>query len=206
MGPIMCRVVTCTPPWALDPTCTTAVAVDQGTAGHDRPCLENPTGVIELATRVAPTQLRVAGWAVDGETDSPVSVHVYVDGAFVTAANADKPRSDVSGAVPPYGPNHGYDVTVPVARTAGTVCVYAINSGIPGPNPLLGCRAIEHEPLGSVDLVQRVDPTHLRVQGWAIDPDVTTPIQVRVLIDGAVVATALADKPSPTTARCTATT
>ena len=38
MGRIVCRVVSCVPPWEIDPTCTTAVAVDNGTAEHDAPC------------------------------------------------------------------------------------------------------------------------------------------------------------------------
>ena len=43
LGPIVCRVVTCTPPWRFDPTCTTATAVDNNTRWHNRPCLERPT-------------------------------------------------------------------------------------------------------------------------------------------------------------------
>lgn len=42
MGAIMCRVVTCTPPWQLDPTCTTTPATDQNTLFHDAPCLQAP--------------------------------------------------------------------------------------------------------------------------------------------------------------------
>ena len=42
VGPIVCRVVTCTPPWEVDPTCTTASATDQATAFHDAPCLHQP--------------------------------------------------------------------------------------------------------------------------------------------------------------------
>jgi hypothetical protein len=38
MGRIVCRVVACTPPWEIDPTCTTVVAVDEGTAAHNAPC------------------------------------------------------------------------------------------------------------------------------------------------------------------------
>ncbi|HXX91158.1 MAG TPA: hypothetical protein VEI83_13150 [Acidimicrobiales bacterium] len=38
MGRIVCRVVACIPPWEIDPTCTTAVAVDEGTAEHNAPC------------------------------------------------------------------------------------------------------------------------------------------------------------------------
>ncbi|MFT7473449.1 MAG: hypothetical protein ACI81L_000364 [Verrucomicrobiales bacterium] len=43
IGPIVCRVVTCTPPWRFDPTCTTATATDNNTRWHNRPCLERPT-------------------------------------------------------------------------------------------------------------------------------------------------------------------
>jgi hypothetical protein len=43
LGPIVCRVVTCTPPWRFDPTCTTATATDNNTRWHHRPCLERPT-------------------------------------------------------------------------------------------------------------------------------------------------------------------
>jgi hypothetical protein len=42
VGPIVCRVVTCTPPWAIDSTCTTVSATDQATASHDAPCLHEP--------------------------------------------------------------------------------------------------------------------------------------------------------------------
>ena len=36
-------MVTCTPPWRFDPTCTTASAVDNNTRWHNSPCLERPT-------------------------------------------------------------------------------------------------------------------------------------------------------------------
>src|SRR4051812_9250069 len=42
VGAIMCRVVTCTPPWIVDGTCTTTSATDQSTAGHDAACLHAP--------------------------------------------------------------------------------------------------------------------------------------------------------------------
>ncbi len=43
LGAIMCRVVTCTPPWLFDGTCTTTDATDQATASHDAPCLHTAT-------------------------------------------------------------------------------------------------------------------------------------------------------------------
>ncbi len=38
-GPVQCRVVSCTPPWQVDPTCTTAAATDNRTGDHSAPCL-----------------------------------------------------------------------------------------------------------------------------------------------------------------------
>lgn len=39
MGRIVCRVVTCVPPWEIDPTCTTANAQDDSTANQNAGCL-----------------------------------------------------------------------------------------------------------------------------------------------------------------------
>jgi hypothetical protein len=39
VGPIVCRVVTCIPPWYFDETCTTTSATANATALHDAPCL-----------------------------------------------------------------------------------------------------------------------------------------------------------------------
>jgi hypothetical protein len=38
LGRIVCRVVACVPPWTVDPSCTTAVAVDNATAEQNEPC------------------------------------------------------------------------------------------------------------------------------------------------------------------------
>jgi hypothetical protein len=43
VGAIVCRVVTCTPPWQFDPSCTTTDARDDATRLHDAPCLHEPT-------------------------------------------------------------------------------------------------------------------------------------------------------------------
>ena len=98
-----------------------------------------PLGVLEA---VAPVTggINVAGWALDPDTAESIAVHVYVDGVGV-AYQANRVRSDVGGAFPGYGDNHGFAETV--AATAGThqVCVYAINSG-PGNNAALDCSAV----------------------------------------------------------------
>ena len=42
VGPLMCRIVTCVPPWTWDPGCTRSpVLYDPGTRWHDRPCLHD---------------------------------------------------------------------------------------------------------------------------------------------------------------------
>ena len=82
----------------------------------------------------------MTGWALDPNTTSPIAVHVYVNGAFAGHAVANVARSDINSAFPGYGPNHGYDFTVPGA--GGTVCVYAINSGAGTTNPSLGCKTV----------------------------------------------------------------
>jgi hypothetical protein len=41
IGPIQCRVVTCTAPWLIEPTCSSsAVRTDNNTRSHNRPCLQ----------------------------------------------------------------------------------------------------------------------------------------------------------------------
>ncbi len=40
VGPILCRVVTCSKPWELDPGCSTVPRTDPATALHHRACLE----------------------------------------------------------------------------------------------------------------------------------------------------------------------
>ncbi len=49
LGPIVCRVVTCTPPWEVDPTCTKRVLTDNVTRFHDAPCLHSDdSGIVDL--------------------------------------------------------------------------------------------------------------------------------------------------------------
>jgi hypothetical protein len=42
VGPIVCRVVTCTPPWIWDDSCTTSSATDNNTRFHNAACLNQP--------------------------------------------------------------------------------------------------------------------------------------------------------------------
>jgi len=42
VGPVVCRIATCMPPWEWDPTCTTTSATANRTGLHYAPCLEPP--------------------------------------------------------------------------------------------------------------------------------------------------------------------
>lgn len=48
LGPIVCRVITCNPPWTWEATCTTTTATDNATAFHNAPCLQasDPTDAV----------------------------------------------------------------------------------------------------------------------------------------------------------------
>ncbi len=41
-SPVVCRLVTCTPPWQFDPKCLTTSFTDQRTVTHSAPCLPGP--------------------------------------------------------------------------------------------------------------------------------------------------------------------
>jgi len=49
VGPVVCRVASCRPPWEIDPTCTTASATANETALHTAPCLDGNGSVFVSA-------------------------------------------------------------------------------------------------------------------------------------------------------------
>ncbi len=165
LGPIVCRVVTCVPPWALDPSCTGTVRVDNATAGHDRACLHAVAGYVDSAGELR-VGARVTGWALDFDEVEPVGVHVYVDGQLRAQSVADAPRPDVGAAYPGWGGAHGFDVVVPLAAgSTYEVCVYGINSGHGSTNPLLGCRHVTVTGSGGFVDVAAGDPFADEI-GW----------------------------------------
>jgi hypothetical protein len=98
-----------------------------------------PFGMLDVVARSG-TTVRVAGWAIDPDTNEPIAVHVYVGTAGV-ATTADRSRVDVD-AVFHRGDRHGFDVVVPIPSAPTQVCAYGINNNEIGPNSLIGCRTV----------------------------------------------------------------
>lgn len=142
----------------------------------------DPRGYFDSATRVS-GGVRVQGWALDPNTSAAIEVHVYVDGQGSSIGLANRERQDVAAAYPGYGANHGFDAIV---GPGASVCAYGINVGN-GTNSLLGCLNVPVVPFGSLDVLTAQDDG-MRVQGWAIDPDTSAPIDVHVYVDNRIVA------------------
>jgi len=144
------------------------------------------------------------GWTIDPDSVAPTDVHVYVDNVWTgVPVRAGGARPDIGQSNPPYGPDHGFAVTLPENPNDGThtVCVYGMNTG-PGigtTNTQLGCKTytVRHLPFGGYDELTRTGST-LTVRGWAADPDQkTTPVLVDVSVDNAVVRTVTANGARP---------
>lgn len=82
----------------------------------------------------------IGGWAIDPDTSSALTIHVYVDGVAAIEV-AGLSRTDLAPIFPAYGKEHGFSINVPTDSGPHTVCVYAINQH-EGLHSLLGCRGI----------------------------------------------------------------
>jgi hypothetical protein len=127
----------------------------------------------------------VSGWAIGRDVTSPLAVHLYFNGHIVKAVTAGDGRGDVAMAYPAYGAGHGFSVTVP--NESGSLCAYAINGAGTGTNPLIGCKFVNTNPIGSLDGASRWG-NGVRVRGWALDVDTAAPVLVHIYVDGRPIA------------------
>ena len=150
-----------------------------------------PLGAIDSATATA-NAITVTGWALDPDTTASIQVHVYVDGNATATANLARPDVGVAYGL---GNDHGYAVTVPASAGTHTVCTYGIDTS-GGTNPLLACRTVtvtnNPPPFGNLESATPTSDS-VTVIGWALDPDTTASIQVRVYVDGTAAAAVTAD-------------
>jgi hypothetical protein len=142
---------------------------------RDRPVPGSPRGAVEGAERL-PTGIHLWGWAGDPNTTAPIKVTLLGDDVELSTVTADRSRADQHNG-------HGFDATVK-ADAGWNVCALGRNLGR-GDDTLLGCRhvPVQLNPFGSFDTVNFL-PDMVRVQGWAIDPDSTGPIEVHVYLNG----------------------
>ena len=200
-GPVVCRMVSCTPPWQqFSGVCTDTNAVDARTATHSAPCLTGrpPIGSLDGIGDTGGA-LRIRGWAFDpDQPGTEIPVAIYADGAGIGWFPTGVPRSDVNGALGVPG-NHGFDISIPMNPGAHSVSVYAINVAGGTGNPLLGTRSVSVgvTPLGFLDSVTPLT-NGVRIKGWAFDPDQpSAAINVAVYRNGLGVGWFLTGQPRP---------
>ncbi len=187
-GPVVCRMVSCTPPWQqFGGTCTSSSATDNRTATHSAPCIgQLPIGSLDLLAATG-RSIHLGGWAVDlDQPSTEIQVAVYLDGVGVGWFGTGRPRADVNGAYGITG-NHGFDFTFPAAYGTHTVQLFGINVAGGANNPLLGSGTVTvgAVPIGFLDAVSAEPNSKIRIRGWAFDPDQpATAIQVAVYRNG----------------------
>jgi hypothetical protein len=166
--------------WACITDTTTGTLIGCRSLRRDTPGM----GVLSVVELDA-ASLRVAGWAVDRDTTDPVPIHVYLDGALATTGLALLPSTAATNRTA-IGGDHGFDITVPTGPGTHTVCVYAINDLAGGVNAAVGCRTATNatRPLGNIDATIGRPGGPVRLIGWALDPDTSSPIAVHVYVDG----------------------
>ena len=163
-----------------------------------------PLGAVDAVTGAGGV-IVVRGWAFDPNVNGASAVQFYVDGSLAGTLNAGERRPDVGAAYPAAGANHGYTAYLTPGAGLHRMCAYAMNDG-PGSSPGIGCATVDagvgapapnvthgNVPRGNVDAVT-VASGRARVQGWALDPDTTAPIDVHIYVDGVGVAVTTASR------------
>ncbi|MBO3093940.1 hypothetical protein [Cellulomonas dongxiuzhuiae] len=142
-----------------------------------------PFGFLDSVT-VSGQTVTATGWAIDPDTDDPITVHLYV-GADARSFRADVSRPDVD-AVYRRGDRHGYVAAMDAPPGRHEACAWALNTDATSGNTLLGCRSVDvPNPMrGVVDTVAP-EASGVTVTGWAYDPDSPAiSSTVRVTVDG----------------------
>jgi len=195
VGPIVCRVVTCTPPWTFDAACGTSSRTDEATRFHTRPCLTDPFGAVDFAVD-AGGALRVSGWAIAGSNFDRAGIRIFLDTDFVYHGVADGPRPDVQSAYPAAGPNTGYDVTINAPAGKRLVCAWAVDRST-GATALIGVREVEvAPPFGALDFVTDVGGA-IQLTGWAVANSALERAGIRIFLDTDFVYHGVAELPRP---------
>ena len=196
VGPIVCRVVTCAPPWQFDPACGTSSRTDNATRNHDRPCLNDPFGTVERAVDVGGA-VWISGWAVANSDYQRAGIRVMIDDKIVYHGVADMSRPDVKQVYSEFDAATGYDVRLPALPGRRVVCVWGVDRRT-GRDALLGMREVEIQaPRGRVESTQMLGGGRVRLVGWALANSANERGGIRVYSDQAVVYEGNTDRARP---------
>ncbi len=188
LGPIVCRVVTCVLPWALDPSCSTTPRTDNNTRGHNAACLQADPGALagKLTTiELAPGGFRVVGYVNAGV---PNEVRLSVGTANFVDVVADKSAAAVGQAEPAGQSVRWFDGIVKTPAGPHVIC-----AGVVDGNRLrsVGCEHVvapARTPFGALEAAH-AGPGLVRLVGWAIDPDTDGHVNVKISVNGSFVRT-----------------
>jgi cell wall-associated NlpC family hydrolase len=189
-----------TVPVLLSALCAAAVGVfgltvSEGVAGA-AVVSHNPRG---HADGFALTGSSVAfnGWAFDPDTAGTVRIVVTVDGTPTGSVLADHSRPDIGHSFPAQGNNRGYQGTLALPPGTHAVCLRAGDLAL-GSDTTLGCKTfvvpipagkkadtvpLTRRPIGYLDTFSFAN-SRLTVQGWTMDPDDSSALQVDVMVNG----------------------
>ena len=188
-GPVVCRMVSCTPPWQqFGGTCTSSSATDNRTATHSAPCVggKSPVGSVDVVA-ASGNGIRVGGWAFDPDQPATaIKVAVTIDGRAAGSFTTGTARPDVNRIYGISG-THGFDLSLPTGPGRHTVVVTAVNVGGGAGNTRLGSgvATVGARPVGHLDSIGAAPDGRIRVAGWAFDPDLpASSITVAVHVDG----------------------
>ncbi len=176
--------------------CVYALNIGAGTVNPRLGCrtvtkVDNPVGALETSPQ-QPGGFLATGYALDLDTTSPIAVRIYLDGRYVATGPASAARPDLLTRYPAYGQNHGFAIFTPVPAGTHQLCAYGMNVGAGTVNTRFGCRTVtmNSNPLGVLESSPQ-QPGGFLATGYALDPDTTSPITVRVYLDGRYVANGL---------------
>ncbi|MEO6501817.1 MAG: fibronectin type III domain-containing protein [Jatrophihabitantaceae bacterium] len=159
--------------------------------------INNPVGALE-GNQLQPGGFLATGYALDPDVTSSIAVRVYLDGRWVASGTAAAPRPDLLTRYPANGQNHGFSIFAPVPAGVHQLCAYGMNVGAGTVNTRFGCRTVTmiNNPVGALESAP-LKPGGFQATGYALDPDTTASITVRIYLDGKYVAngTAAAARP-----------
>lgn len=154
------------------------------------PTGNSPVVSWEEATPTA-TGIKVSGWAFDADSAQPVQLKFRIGGTTSTVTTSLQ-RPDVQAAYPKANATAGFNVTLPAAAGAQTICGTVVNIGS-GADRDMGCRSVTvpqpvkdtgAAPTGNLELLAPA-VGGIRVAGWVYDSDTPTqPVTVTATIGG----------------------